>query len=107
MNKQNLYRIIESPHVTEKTSALSINNNQVVFRVNKSATKNQIKKAVEELFSVSVTSVSTSISKGKTKKIGLVYTEDQTSRKHLFLLSKVMKLNLRAYHNECYKSKTN
>ena len=68
MNKQNLYRIIESPHVTEKTSALSINNNQVVFRVNKSATKNQIKKAVEELFSVSVTSVSTSISKGKTKK---------------------------------------
>ena len=92
MNKQNLYRIIESPHVTEKTSALSINNNQVVFRVNKSATKNQIKKAVEELFSVSVTSVSTSISKGKTKrnKFG-VYTEDQTSRKHLFLLSKVMK----------------
>ena len=68
MNKQNLYRIIESPHVTEKTSALSINNYQVVFRVNKSATKNQIKKAVEELFSVSVTSVSTSISKGKTKR---------------------------------------
>ena len=68
MNKQNLYRIIESPHVTEKTSALTINNNQVVFRVNKSATKNQIKKAVEELFSVSVTSVSTSISKGKTKR---------------------------------------
>ena len=68
MNKQNLYRIIESPHITEKTSALSINNNQVVFRVNKSATKNQIKKAVEELFSVSVTSVSTSISKGKTKR---------------------------------------
>ena len=68
MNKQNLYRIIESPHVTEKTSALSINNNQVVFRVNKSATKKQIKKAVEELFSVSVTSVSTSISKGKTKR---------------------------------------
>ena len=68
MNKQNLYRIIESPHVTEKTSALSKNINQVVFRVNKSATKNQIKKAVEELFSVSVTSVSTSISKGKTKR---------------------------------------
>ena len=68
MNKQNLYRIIESPHVTEKTSALSINNNQVVFRVNKYATKKQIKKAVEELFSVSVTSVSTSISKGKTKR---------------------------------------
>ena len=66
--QHNLYRIIESPHVTEKTSALSINNNQVVFRVNKSATKNQIKKAVEELFSVSVTSVSTSISKGKTKR---------------------------------------
>ena len=64
-------------HVSEKVKyisnwikdyALSINNNQVVFRVNKSATKNQIKKAVEELFSVSVTSVSTSISKGKTKR---------------------------------------
>ena len=68
MNKQNLYRIIESPHITEKTSSLSTKKNQVVFRVNKSATKNQIKKAVEELFSVSVTSVTTSISKGKTKR---------------------------------------
>ena len=78
MNKQNLYRIIESPHITEKTSALSTNSNQVVFRVNKHATKNQIKKAVEELFSVSVTSVTTSISKGKTKrnKFGLYKRSD-------------------------------
>ena len=70
MNKQNLYRIIESPHITEKTSSLSTNNNQVVFRVNKSATKNQIKKAVELMFDVKVKSVRLMNVQGKLTRIG-------------------------------------
>ncbi len=43
-------------------------NNQVVFKVASAATKPQIKKAVEELFGVSVVGVNTLNVKGKTKR---------------------------------------
>ena len=42
--------------------------NQVVFKVDTSATKLEIKKAVEDLFDVKVDSVTTSTQKGKTKR---------------------------------------
>ena len=42
--------------------------NQVVFNVAASATKPEIKKAVEALFSVKVKSVNTLVRKGKTKR---------------------------------------
>ena len=41
---------------------------QVVFKVDLSANKRDIKKAVEELFKVKVTNVTTSVVKGKTKR---------------------------------------
>ena len=60
--------ILFKPIITEKASKISERLNQYTFLVDKRSNKIQIKKAVEELFSVSVTSVSTSISKGKTKR---------------------------------------
>ena len=42
--------------------------NQVVFKVDISSTKLEIKKAVEDLFDVKVDSVTTSTQKGKTKR---------------------------------------
>jgi large subunit ribosomal protein L23 len=42
--------------------------NQVVFKVDLSASKSEIKKAVEDLFDVKVDSVTTSTQKGKTKR---------------------------------------
>ena len=67
MNKEKLLTLIHSPYITEKaTSAASIN--QVVFKVDLSASKSEIKKAVEDLFDVKVDSVTTSTQKGKTKR---------------------------------------
>ncbi len=60
--------IILRPLVTEKSSA-ALEHNQVVFRVSRSASKPQIRKAVEELFKVKVASVNTLVSKGKTKRL--------------------------------------
>jgi large subunit ribosomal protein L23 len=60
------YATIISPVITEKSTKLS-ESNQVVFRVPGSATKPQIKKAVEELFKVKVKSVNTLVTKGKKK----------------------------------------
>ncbi len=61
------FTIIKSPVVTEK-STMGSQYNQVTFRVEKSASKPEIKAAVEALFKVKVTGVNTLITKGKTKR---------------------------------------
>ena len=61
------YDTIVAPVITEKTSLVS-ENNQVVFQVQNSANKKEIKEAVEALFGVSVVAVNTLVTKGKTKR---------------------------------------
>ena len=60
------YDVILSPVITEKATNLS-EHNKVVFRVAKTATKPQIKAAVEKLFDVKVKSVNTVTTQGKVK----------------------------------------
>ena len=67
MNKEKLLTLIHSPYITEKATSVG-SMNQVVFKVDTSATKLEIKKAVEDLFDVKVDSVTTSKQKGKTKR---------------------------------------
>ena len=67
MNKEKLLTLIHSPYITEKATYVG-SLNQVVFKVDLSATKLEIKKAVEELFKVEVLKVTTSVVKGKTKR---------------------------------------
>jgi large subunit ribosomal protein L23 len=61
------YDVIVAPHITEKSTMMS-EQNAVVFKVARDATKPEIKAAVEALFNVSVTNVNTIVQKGKTKK---------------------------------------
>ena len=61
------YDAILSPVITEKATMLS-EQNKVVFRVAKDATKAQIAEAIENLFKVSVVKVNTLNVKGKTKR---------------------------------------
>jgi large subunit ribosomal protein L23 len=60
------YDVILSPVITEKATLLS-EQNKVVFKVAKTATKPQIKAAVEKLFDVKVKSVNTIVTEGKIK----------------------------------------
>jgi large subunit ribosomal protein L23 len=61
------YDVIKSPVITEKAT-LASEHNKVVFKVAKTATKPQIKEAVEKLFDVKVTGVNTQVVKGKVKR---------------------------------------
>jgi large subunit ribosomal protein L23 len=61
------YDVLVAPHITEKATLLS-ENNAVVFKVANTATKPQIKAAVEALFDVKVMNVNTLVQKGKTKR---------------------------------------
>lgn len=63
----NHYDVILSPVITEKSTEAS-ENNQVVFRVAKTASKPEIKSAIEALFQVNVTAVNTLVRKGKQKR---------------------------------------
>jgi len=60
--------MLVAPVITEKTTILA-ENNQVVFEVAISASKPEIKEAIEKLFSVTVTAVNTIVTKGKTKRL--------------------------------------
>lgn len=62
-----MYEIIAQPHITEKAT-MGSEHAQVTFRVPKTASKPQIKQAVETLFSVKVKAVNTLVLKGKTKR---------------------------------------
>ncbi len=61
------YDVIVAPVITEK-STMASESNQVVFRVAKTASKPQIKAAVEALFDVKVKAVNTLVRKGKVKR---------------------------------------
>lgn len=61
------YDVILAPVITEKATVLS-EQNKVVFRVSQDSTKDEIARAVEELFKVQVLKVNTLITKGKKKR---------------------------------------
>ena len=67
MSKAAHYDIILAPVITEKATMASAHG-QVMFKVAKTATKPQIKAAVEALFEVKVTAVNTLNRKGKVKR---------------------------------------
>ncbi len=67
MSLNNLYTTILAPVISEKSNRVGELANQYVFKVAKSANKQQIKSAVEQLFKVDVLDVSVLNVKGKTK----------------------------------------
>jgi large subunit ribosomal protein L23 len=62
------YDVIVAPHITEKATLLS-EHNAVVFKVAGTATKPQIKAAVEALFDVKVKGVNTLVPKGQDQAV--------------------------------------
>jgi len=77
MTEMNIWDILRSPVVTEKSVLLKESSSEdeavgqiLTFRVNTKAGKIEIKKAVEEIFSVKVAKVRTVHYEGKIKKRG-------------------------------------
>jgi large subunit ribosomal protein L23 len=67
MSGPNHYDVIRSPVITEKSTAAS-EQDKVIFKVARTATKGDTKAAVEALFKVKVKSVNTLVRKGKKKR---------------------------------------
>lgn len=67
---EDLYKIIERPLITEKSTMLLQETNRVSFLVNINANKMKIKEAVEKVFKVTVLKVNTVTIKGKERVFG-------------------------------------
>lgn len=68
--KSKLASVLRAPVISEKSTIAAEANKQFVFSVQKQATKNQIKQAVELMFEVKVDSVRVLNVKGKKKRFG-------------------------------------
>lgn len=67
---KNPYQIVLRPVLTEKSTMLKDVNREVCFEVDRRANKEEIKKAVEQLFKVKVERVRTQNKRGKMKRVG-------------------------------------
>ena len=70
MLQYQLAGVLESPIISEKSNIAAEKYKQFVFKVQKHATKKQVKGAVEMMFGVEVDSVHVLNVKGKQKKFG-------------------------------------
>lgn len=68
MNQERLYKIVLAPVISEKSTMASETSNQVVFKVVTTATKVEVRDAVEKMFDVKVDNVRVLNVKGKTKR---------------------------------------
>jgi len=82
-----LHDVIERPIVTEKSAIARENGNIATFRVDPKATKHDIRRAVEQLFSVKVQSVRTMQQQGKKKRVGKFVGRKPTWKKAIVELA--------------------
>ena len=87
------YDVIVSPVITEKATFAS-EQNKVVFKVAKNATKPQIKAAVERLFDVKVESVNTLVRKGKNKTFRGMRGRQSDEKKAIVTLAEGHKIDV-------------
>ena len=87
MNREQLMSVLIAPHVTEKTSLAMQNHNQYTFRVRREASKTDIRKAIELMFDVKVTSVQVVNEPGKVRRFGRSVGRTQDWKKAYVSLS--------------------
>lgn len=70
MQPTHLMSILIAPHITEKSTSVTEQHKQFVFKVQKDAKKDTIKRATEVMFNVKVEAVRVVNVKGKTRIFG-------------------------------------
>ena len=93
MKKTHYLDTIIEPNITEKSTSLS-EHNKIVFKVQKNASKNSIKKSIEKIFKVNVIKVNTINFKGKTKLVRNKKTYKSGFKKAIVTLKKGQSIDL-------------
>jgi large subunit ribosomal protein L23 len=95
-NQERLLQVILGPQISEKSTYIADKNEQVIFKVVSSATKPEVKAAVEMLFNVQVESVQTANVKGKSKRFGKFMGQRKGWKKAYVCLKPGQELNFAA-----------
>jgi large subunit ribosomal protein L23 len=93
MNQNRLMTVIKAPVISEKSTFVAENNEQVVFEVIQDATKPEVKAAVELLFKVQVESVQMLNRAGKEKRHGRSIGRRSASRRAYVSLKPGQEIN--------------
>ncbi|MFH7325280.1 50S ribosomal protein L23 [Desulfurivibrio sp. C05AmB] len=90
---KNIYEVLKRPRLTEKSMGLQESHNQIVLQVDRRANKNEIKQAVENIFSVKVEKVRTANLPGRKKRMGRYVGTTSDYKKAFVTLSAESKLD--------------
>lgn len=71
MSNERLMTVLLAPLISEKSTTVAENYDQYVFKVASSANKDDVKRAVEMMFGVTVAKVQIANVKGKAKRFGM------------------------------------
>jgi large subunit ribosomal protein L23 len=96
VKREQLMNVLIAPHVTEKTATAMQNHNQYTFRVMRTATKTDIKAAVELMFEVKVTGVQVVNEPGKARRFGKTIGRTQDWKKAYVSLAKGQSIDYEA-----------
>ncbi len=94
MTEFNPYHILTKPLLTERSTMLKEKYNQYVFEVTPSASKPEIKRAVEQLFKVKVEKVRTMNVLGQEKRMGRSIGKRSDWKKAIVTLGNGQKIDL-------------
>ena len=69
---KDIYGVVRSPIITEKSNIQKEDSNKVTFEVDRKANRIEIRNAVQKLFNVKVVDVNVMNFRGKKKRVGRV-----------------------------------
>lgn len=92
-SQERLMNVLQAPQISEKATYVADKSAQVIFRVDSSATKPEIKAAVELMFKVDVENVQVALVKGKQKRFGKFMGQRKDWKKAYVCLAPGQKIN--------------
>ena len=92
--KDDHYQVLKKPLITEKSTQMLAEGNWVAFQVHPQANKIQIKKAVEKVFSVTVTKINSLVVPGKYRRFGIATGHTKSWKKAMLRLKEGDKIEL-------------
>lgn len=93
MNEERLLKIILAPHLSEKAAIATEKRREYVFEVNKTATKPEVREAVENLFKTKVELVRIVNVKTKPKRFGSIKGRSKAWKKAYVTLQAGQKID--------------
>ncbi|MFM8454962.1 MAG: 50S ribosomal protein L23 [Gammaproteobacteria bacterium] len=97
MNAKRLYEVLINQHITEKAVRVSDKFKQFVFKVALDSNKQEIKEAVQKLFSVKVLDVRTCRIKGKSKSFKQVPGQRSAHKKAYVSIALDQEINFESF----------